>query len=235
MKKKADGIRVYSERLQPQIRLLYRAAHTVTGNRRMAECVLSNGILRAFLNRSDWRERMSFREGVLRAIWAEAREQMRREENIDWDWAGIIAEVNEKHPLLGVLANETLDTQRIMVLKYGCALSNKEIGSLTGRTAEQVRSHVSCCQVRLERALSNYELPRKPFERYIAREIRWWMNRETNETIDAGYFLSTFEKDAVGAKQPRRIAMQIMKTLFTCLGAFALALLVWLLVILMEV
>lgn len=235
MKKKNDGIRTYSERLQPQIRLLYRAAHIIMGNRRMAECVLSNGILRAFLNRSDWRERMSFREGVLRELWAEAREQLRREENSDWDWTGIDAEFHEKHPVISALANEPVDTQRIMMLRYGCALSAKEIGSLTGRTAEQVRSHIACCQVRLERALSGHEPSRKPFERLAARDIRWWMNRENDEPIDVGYFLATFERDAVGAKQPRRIVSQILRGILFTAGALILAVLVWVLVILMEV
>ncbi len=234
MKKKADGIRVYSERLQPQIRLLYRAAHAVTGNRRMAECVLSNGILRAYLDRSDWRERMSFREGVLHAIRMEAREQMRRDPDSDYDWTGIAVQLSEKHPLVGVLANEPAETQRIMVLRYGCALSAKEIGSLTGRTAEQVRAHIACCQARIERAAVNREQPRKSFDRQMARDIRWWMNRENNEPIDVGYFLSTFEKDASGAKQPRRIAMQILKSLLIGTGALVLSIIVWLLVILME-
>lgn len=234
MKKKADGIRSYSERLQPQIRLLYRAAHVITGNRRMAECVLSNAILRAYLNRSDWRERMSFREGVLHYIRAEAREQMRRDSDADRDWTGISAPSSEKHPLLGPLMNEHMETQRIMALRYGCSVSVREIGTLTGRTPEQVRTHIACCQARIERAAVDREQPRKSFDRQMMRDIRWWMNRESSEPIDVGYFLSTFEKDAAGAKQPRRVVMQVIKTLLMVVGALALAVLVWMLAILME-
>lgn len=234
MKKTIDAIRIYSERLQPQIRLFYRAAHAITGSRRLAECVLSNAALNAYINRSDWRERMSFREGVLRAIWDEAREQLRREPDDDWDWTGISKEMDDAHPLIDILATEPPEAQRTMILRYGCSLTAKEIGMLTGRSAEQVRDQLSRCQMRAERTLYAKEVNCKPFDRYAVRELRLWMNRENSEPIDVGYFLATFEKDAMGAHQPRRIFARILRGVFTILGALILAIGVWLVAILME-
>lgn len=235
MKKTNDAIRTYSERLQPQIRLFYRAAHAITGSRRLAESVLSNAVLNAYLNRSDWRERMSFREGVLRAVFLEACDQLSREPDADWDWTGLVSETEEYHPLIDLLTTEPPEAQRTMLLRYGCNLSAKEIGMLTGRLPEKVREQLSRCQVRAERELHAKDVNFKPFERYAAKELRLWLNRENSEPIDVGYFLSTFEKDAAGTRQPRRVAAQIIRTIFAILGSVILAIGVWLIAILMEI
>ncbi len=235
MKKTNDAIRIYSERLQPQIRLFYRAAHAITGSRRLAECVLSNAALSAYLNRSDWRERMSFREGVLRALFSESCDQLSREPDADWDWTGIAPDMDGEHPLIDILATEPPEAQRTMILRYGCNLPAKEIGMLTGRLPEKVREQLSRCQVRAERELHARDVNFKPFERYAAKELRQWLNRENSEPIDVGYFLSTFEKDAAGTHQPRRVVAQVLRGIFAILGAVILAFGVWLIAILMEI
>lgn len=234
MKKTSDGIRIYSERLQPQIRLVYRAAHAITGRRQLAECVLSNAVLNAFLHRNEWRERMSFREGVLRAVWEESREQLRRESDADWDWTGITRDMEGEHPLIDLMATEPPEAQRTMVLRFGCSLTAREIALLTGRSAEQVREQLSRCQARAERELQKQGVSFKPFERYAVREIRLWMNRESSEAIDAGYFLATFERDAAGTREPRRIAARIARVLLTTVGALLAAAMIWLIAVLME-
>lgn len=234
MKKTNDAIRIYSERLQPQIRLFYRAAHAITGSRHLAEIVLSNAVLNAYLNRSDWRERMSFREGVLRAIFNEASDQMKREPDADWDWTGIVPDTDGECPLLDILASEPPEAQRTMLLRYGCNLPAKEIGVLTGRLPEKVREQLSRCQVRAERELHAREVNFKPFDRYAGKELRQWLNRENSEPINVGYFLATFEKDAVGAHQPRRVVAQVIRGIFVILGAIILAFGVWLIAVLME-
>jgi len=234
MRNSSDGIRAYSERLQPQLRLLYRAAHAITGCRRTAESVLSRGILRAYINRNDWRERMSFREGVLRAIWEEAREQLRKGMDGDWDWPGISSDIDTKRVLPQALSREAPDVQRLMVLRYGCSLSVKEIVLITGKPQEQIREQLAHCQARMERSLQGTDVIFKPFERFAAKELRSWMNRESSEPINTGYFLSTFEEDAAGARQPRRIFARLVKGFFMTAGALLLALLVWVLVVLME-
>ena len=235
MSRSNDAIRAYAERLQPQIRLFYRAAHAVTGNRRLAERVLSDAVLNAYLNRNDWRERMSFREGVLRAIWTEGREQLKREPEADWDWTGMIRDgLGEDRPLIAMLAAQPPEVQRAVLLRYGCSLSAKEIALLTDSTGEQVRELLSRCQARAERELNARGETFKPFERYAARELRAWMNRENNEAIDAGYFLGVFERDAMGTNRPRRIAGRIIRCLLAVIGSLALAVGVWLIAVLME-
>lgn len=234
MKKTSDAVRIYSDRLQPQIRLFYRAAHAVTGSRRLAECVLSNAAVSAYLNRSEWRERMSFREGVLRAIWTEGREQLRREPEADWDWPGLTRDMDEAHPLIDILSTEPPEAQRTMLLRYGCSLTAKEIALLTGRLPEQVRDQLSRCQMRAERELNAMEVNCKPFDRYAGREFRQWMNRENSESIDVGYFLTTFERDVMGTRQPRRILAKVIRWILTIIAALILAVGVWLIAVLME-
>lgn len=234
MKKTTDAIRAYAERLQPQLRLFYRAAHAMTGSRALAERVLSDATLHAYLNRGEWRERMSFREGLLHAVWVEAREQLKKEAENDWDWTGIAQEFDGGYPLIAILAAEPPEIQRAMVLRYGCSLSAKEIAALTGDDAEQIREQLSRCQARAERALARREAPYKPFDRFAAQEMRRWLNRENNEPIDVGYFLATFEKDAGGARQPRRVAARVVKTTLLTAAALIFAFAVWLIAVLME-
>ena len=234
MKKATDAIRVYTERLQPQLRLFYRAAHVVCGSRPLAERVLSNAVLNAYLDRSEWRERMSFREGVLRAVWAEGREQLRREQEADWDWPGISQDADGQHPLIDILAHEPPETQRAMVLRYGCSMTAREIALLMGKNAEQIREMLSRCQARAERELQHRNANCKPFDRYAAREMRLWMNRENSEPIDAGYLLATFEKDVVGTHRPRKIAARIIRGVLMGVAALILAVGAWLIAILME-
>lgn len=234
MKKTDEGIRAYTQRLQPQLRLLYRAAHAVTGSRSLAECTLSNAVLGAYLHRGEWRERMSFREGVLRAIREEGKEQLRREPEADWDWPGIQPEPDDAHPLVGLLAAESQDAQRAMVLRFACSMPVRDITALTGRKAEEVREELARCQTRAERMLEEKGISAKPFDRYASHELRAWMNRENNEPIDVGYFIATFERDAKGARQPRRVAACIIKWIFFTLGALLLSVCIWLLAVLME-
>ena len=200
----------------------------------MAEVVLSNAVLQAFLHRNEWRERMSFREGVLRAVWEEAEEQLRREPDGDWDWTGLTRDLEGDHPLIDIMSTEPPEAQRTMVLRFGCSLTAKEIALLTGRTAEQVREQLSRCQARAERELQKKEVSFKPFERYAAKEIRLWMNRDGGEAIDSGYFLAAFERDASGAREPRRIAAKMVKGFFMALGALLTAVIFWLIAVLLE-
>lgn len=234
MKKTSDAMLAYSDRLKPQIRLFYRAAHALTGSRQVAECALSNAILKAYVQRGEWRERMSFREGVLRAVREECRAQLKKEQEADWDWTGVTAEADEEHLLIHLLSKEPPETQRSMVLRFGCSMTAKEIAQITSRPQDRVRDELARCQVRIERELRKREIAFKPFDRYAVKEIRQWMNREGSEPIDAGYFLSTFEKDAMGAHQPRHIVAGIIKWLLAGMGFLVLAACVWLIAVLME-
>lgn len=234
MKKNDDAIRAYIQRLQPQMRFLYRASHAVTGNRTLAEGTLNQAVLSAWLHRSEWRERMSFREGVLRAIREEGREQLRHEPEAEKDWPGVQAEAEGEYPLAGILAAEPQEVQRAVLLRFACSMSAREIAHLTGREAERVREELSRFQLRAERALRAREIACKPFDRYATQELRRWMNRENNEPIDVGYFLHAFEREADGTRQPRRIVLRVFRALFILLGALLLAVLVWLMAVLME-
>lgn len=234
MKKTNDGMMAYTERLKPQLRLFYRAAHALTGSRQAAECVLSRAILNAFLQRGEWRERMSFREGVMRAIREESRAQLKKGQEADWDWGGVPAEEDEEHPLMALLSKEASEVQRSMILRFGCSMTAREIAQMTSRPQDVVRDELARCQVRMERTLKKKEIAFKPFDRYAVREIRQWMNRENNEPIDAGYFLNTFEKDAMGAHKPRHIVSGMIKWFLAGTGALVLAACVWLIVVLME-
>lgn len=234
MRKTNDGIHAYTERLKPQLRLFYRAAHAMTGSRQQAECVLSNALLNAFLQRGEWRERMSFREGVMRAVKEAAREYLKKNEKADRDWAGISADSEEGYPLAELLSGESDEVQRSMILRFGCAMTPKEIAFMTGRAAEQVREEIARFQTRAERELKKKNVIYKPFDRYAVKEIRQWMNRADSEPIDAGYFLSTFERDVEGAHRPRHIVSNIVKWLFIGAGSLILAAGVWLIAILME-
>ena len=234
MKKTNDGMLAYTERLKPQIRLFYRAAHALTGSRQVAECALSNAILNAFLQRGEWRERMSFREGVLRAVREESRIQLKKGQEADWDWNGVTAEAGSEQTLIQLLSKEPPETQRSMVLRFGCSMTAREIAQITSRPHDQVRDELARCQVRMERELRKREIAFKPFDRYAVKEIRQWMNRESSEPIDAGYFLSTFEKDAVSARHPRHIVAGIIKWMLAGIGALLLAACVWLIAVLME-
>lgn len=234
MKKTNDAMMAYTERLKPQVRLFYRAAHALTGSRSAAECVLSNAILNAYLQRGEWRERMSFREGVLRAVREESRIYLKKGQEADWDWPGIGAVQEAEHPLMNLLSGEAIEVQRSMVLRFGCSMTAREIAAVTSRPADRVRDELARCQVRMERELRKREIAFKPFDRYAVKEVRQWMNRENNEPIDAGYFLSTFEKDVAGAHQPRHIVSGIIKWFLAGTGAVLLAACVWLIAVLME-
>lgn len=234
MKKTNDGITAYMDRLKPQIRLFYRAAHLLTGNRQAAEYVLSSAVLSAFLRRGEWRERMSFREGVLRAIREESRKELKKRREVDWDWPDMARETADERPLIRLLADESPEVQRSMALRFGCSMTAREIAAVTSKSFEQTRDELARCQTRMERALKQQGVAFKPFERYAAAQIRQWMNRENGEPIDIGYFLSTFEKDAMGARPSRRAAANIVKCLLAGVGALALAVCVWLIAVLME-
>lgn len=67
MKRSIDEPRGFIERVRPAYDGLFQCAYVLTGNLELAEYVLRSALLAAYLRRGEWRERMSFQEGVLRA------------------------------------------------------------------------------------------------------------------------------------------------------------------------
>ena len=68
MPRAIDDPQLFIERVRPAYDELFQCAYALTGNLELAEYVLRSALLEAFLRRGEWRERMSFHEGVAYAL-----------------------------------------------------------------------------------------------------------------------------------------------------------------------
>lgn len=232
--RQAEDVQNFMRRLRPMIRGLLRCAHAMAGNADRAEDLLIAALLDAFARRGEWRERMSFREGTMRALYAAAIAPRDESPCCDGDWTGFSAGQGGADPLVELLAGESVPTQRLMALRFGCGLTAREIARLTGARADAVRDQLLLCQLRLEKALGRERISVKPFDRAATRAIRRSLNADDGQALDVGYVFRCFERGAREARESRHIAGRMVRALLYAAGMLLFALLFWVLAILME-
>ncbi len=232
MRREDDEIQSFVRRLRPSVRYFFRAAYAITGDRQMAEYVLNDALVRAYLQDAPGGA-LGFRDSVLSVIREGALARLEAE-TPEGEWDGLVPDEEKDDPLALLLARESADVQRMAVLRYGCAMTMREIAGVMNLPQELVQSELSGCRARVERALAAQKRPVRPFERLAMRAVRQSMNRERDDQIDVGFILHAFETDLAGLHRPRRVVMRLVKGAALLAAGLACAALIWLLAVLIE-
>ena len=135
----------YTRRVLPQLGGLYCAAHAMTGSRENAEVLLCTALSDYFAMNDVLSARASLRSGILREMKNRAL-SMRQEEKRapEEDFAGLTISKDaqgrtESTPLLDSLTQLPAQTQRLLILKYGCQLPAHAIAQLLETEPEEVK------------------------------------------------------------------------------------------------
>ncbi len=233
MEKEQREIQSFTRRLRPSVRYFYRAAYAITADRQMAEYVLGEGLVKAYMKGISTSETLSFRDSVLTVIRDCALAHLETEPSEE-EWDGFSTDPEKNDLLGGMIARESLEVQRMCVLRYGCGATVREIAQLMDVAPERVQDELNRCRLAMERALTRAKRPTRPFDRLAMRSVRQGMNRECEDQIDVNYILHAFETEMAGRKRPQRIVRRVTKAVLLSVVGVAAAGVMWLLAVLLE-
>lgn len=233
MSREERDIQNFIKRIQPSIRYFYRAAYAVTADRQMAEYVLGSALVDSYLRGTAPAGNLGFRDSILAVIREKALAQLKAEPGEN-EWDGLLAHPQNNDRLAELVLREPLETQRMIVLRYGCALTIREIGTLMSLDPGQVQDTLSRSRLHMERILNNEKLPSHPFDKLAMRAVRRLMNTESADQIDVSYLLHNFEMELSGRHRRRRVVLKTVRWLLLTLFALVCAVILWLIAVLME-
>ena len=226
-------IQSFIKRARPSVTFFYRAAYAITADRSMAESVLGEALVKAYMKDAAPAGSLGFRDSVLTVIRGCALARLKSETPED-DWEGFAADPEREDLIAETIQREGMEAQRMCVLRYGCGMTVREIAALMGVDAERVQDALNQNRLRAERALARAKKNARPFDRLAMRAVRQAMNRPTGEAVDAGYILRAFEAELAGRRRPRHLIRRTLGGLLLAALALIFAALVWLLAVLME-
>lgn len=233
MRREDRDIQGFIRRVRPSVTFFYRAAYAITADRSMAEYVLGQALVKAYLKGAAPTGSLGFRDSVLAVIRACAWERLKSEKPEN-DWEGFFADPQRGDPIAATIERENPETQRMCVLRYGCGMTLREIAALMETDAGQVQEALDQSRLRAERALARARKSARPFDRLAMRAVRQAMNHGAGETVDADYILHGFEAELAGRRRPRRLIRRAAGGLLLAALALVFSALLWLLAILME-
>ncbi len=232
MSRAEQDVQNFIKRIQPSIRYFYRAAYAITADRQMAEYVLGSALIDAYLRGASSSGKLGLRDSILAVVREKALAQLKAEPGEN-DWDGLPA-APESDRLITLLMRESLETQRMIVLRYGCAMTVREIAALMNLPLNRAQESLNQSRLHIERALSHEKLPFHPFDKLALRAIRRQMNHEAAGQIDVSYLLHSFELELNGRRRSRRVLLKITRTVLITLFALICAVILWFIAVLME-
>ena len=227
----SEALRAWFRGVEPVYAELFNAAYAMCGNYDLAEYALRGALVDVWLQNASGG--MGFRERLRASLRREAFEAALSDAGAgaEFTWPGLILP-REDDPVLAQLGEESVETQRLAVLRHGCGLSYRAIARLTDTGPSQVRAELERFEARCRRRLSGQDRARADL--LIARRLKRLLSRRTANTPHPGQVYRAFEAEAGGASPdghriPRiagGIALALMALL--CAGAF------WLFAVLVQ-
>jgi hypothetical protein len=231
MQHTSDALRAWFRNVQPLCAELFNAAHVMCGNYDMAEYALRSTILDVWLQGAAGG--MGFRERLRGTLRREAFAAALSDEGqaAEFTWPGPGAGKDDG-PVDAQLAQEEIRTQRLVMLRHGCALPLRQVCRLTGMTQGQARAELNRFEARCRRRLPAQDRSRA--EALIARQAKRLLSQGTPDAPQPGQIFRAFEAEAgvAASRGPRvwRVVGNLLLALLAllCAGAF------WLFAVLVQ-
>ena len=243
-----DGLELYFARVRPIYRDLFAMAHAICGNYEAAEFALQETIQDGWTFRGKGRTRAGFRELMRERLCANALREVSRGDNedIELTWTAfepayeldaMEADAEDGDPVADALraeiARETLENRRLLVLVYGCGLSQKAAARLLGLAAKDAQAALERFEASARRRLPARH--RRQWEASIAGVIHTEMVRPNANVPDPGSVYRRFEAEV---SQGRRAGHRWLGRLVNAVTIVVLAALCcglfWLVAVLMQ-
>ena len=231
MQQTSEDLRAWFKNVQPVYAELFNAAYAMCGNYDMAEYALRSAIMEVWLQSASGG--MGFRERLRGALRRAAFEAALSEEGqaAEFTWPGP-GELRADDPICAQLAQERVETQRLVMLRHGCGLSLRAIARLTNGSPGQARGELDRFEARCRRKLTGQDRSRADL--LIARRARRLLSQKGPGLPQLSQVYRAFEAEAAGvqvsghrlSRIAGRLALALMALL--CAGAF------WLFAVLVQ-
>lgn len=231
MQQTSEQLKSWFKNVEPIYAELFNAAHVMCGNYDLAEYALRCAILEVWLQNAG--SGMGFRERLRASLRQAAFEAALSDDarDAEFTWPGV-GEDASNDPILRQLAQERVETQRLVMLRHGCGLHPRAIAQLTELSQPQLRAELSRFESRCRRALSGQDRAR--VEAMIARRAKRLLSQGGPGIPQPGQVYRAFEAEADGAHvtghHVSRVAGRMLAALLAlaCAGAF------WLFAVLVQ-
>lgn len=223
----SEALRAWFKRVEPLYPELFNTAHAICGNYDQAEYALRGAILEAWADSAEGG--MGFREKLRGAVREEAFDQLKNGNDTDFTWPGFADTGNEA--IQKQLGRESLENQRILMLKHGVGLSAGRIARLTGLSAAQVRGVLDRFESRCRRGLPAQDRGR--FDNLFGQLAKKQLAARSGVPHPAAVYRA-FEAEASRLEVPEHKLSKVLFRLLVFLMALVCAVLFWLFAVLVQ-
>ncbi len=224
-----NEFQTYYSRVRPIYPYLINLAYAVGGTMDQAQYCLQCALLDVWLNRDSSASRHGLRESLRRAV---VRAALRCPTGDSPDWDALRPEDESTDVLLRALSQETTPLRRILVLKYGSRLSNRQIAGLMHIESRRVRQLLQRFEARAARRLSVADQRR--FDVLMQKRIHALLQVPDPAAPDMNNVFRAFEADAAAAIRPGRLPLRIVRGVLCVLLALVCMLVFWLAAVLVQ-
>lgn len=227
----SEQLRSWFKHVEPIYTELFNAAHVMCGNYDLAEYALRSAILDVWLQNVGGG--MGFRERLRASLRQECFAAALSEdgEHAEFTWPGF-APIRSDDPILAQLAQERVETQRLVMLRHGCGLSVKAASQLTGMTQAQIRAELDRFESRCRRRLTGQDRSRADL--MISHRAKKLLTRGGAGIPQISQVYRAFEAEADGAQVTGHRFSHILSRILLALMALLCAGAFWLFAVLVQ-
>ena len=224
----SEALRAWFKRVEPLYPELFNTAHVLCGNYDQAEDALRSAILEVYLQTAD--SSLGFKEKLRAAIRDEAGQSSPQDAKaVEFTWTGF----SDTSPdtLARLASKESLETQRILMLRHGVGLSPGRIAQLMGLPQRWVKEALNRFETRGRRSLSARE--RGHFDAAFARAARRQLASRVGVPHPSGVYRA-FEAEASRSQLQEHRVTQVFYRILVVVMALLCAALFWLFAVLVQ-
>lgn len=231
MQQTSEELRAWFKNVQPVYVELFNAAYVMCGNYDIAEYALRSAILDV------WQQNipggMGFRERLRSSLRREAFDAALSDDGLaaEFTWPGLSG-ARDDDPVTLQLLQESVETQRLVLLRHGCGLSQRSVAQLTGLAQSLIRTELSRFEARCRRKLTGAERSRA--ELAIARRAKRLLAQRGPNVPQPSQVYRAFEAEAGGAQVSGHRASRIVGGALLALMALLCAGAFWLFAVLVQ-
>ena len=214
MKYHIDEHKNYIQKVMNRWQSIYRLAHAATGSSELAELVLQEALLEAYIRVDDG----SLRENMRRAIADSAISHVRsarKAGHLDVDWDGFTIRpdgLNEQDaPVWEFMGEQSAPARRAIMLRYTLHWSPHQIADIMNMHTGEVKELMTRTMAQLQRrvgsaAPTTRNMRISPLDRTLMRVLRLELGRMGDDLPDVGAVMQAFEQDAAAVRRPNMTA-----------------------------
>ncbi|MBQ4090118.1 MAG: hypothetical protein IJC56_09630 [Clostridia bacterium] len=201
MNQQTEEMRLYFNRVRPMCRELFAMAFAICADYDGAEYALQRVILSGWQGGRRLRSKRGFREGMRAEMRRVALTRVRDSGSDDWDQFG--SDPLDEGPedmLMRAIQHEDAETRRVIMLKYGCSLSNSQIGRAMAMPASHADQLLSRFLRRIKRRLDSSG--RSHLDAQLKEVCQRQLAEGGAEMPDMGAIYRNFEAEAAANYSP---------------------------------